>query len=66
MLEDTDIASTFTIPALKVAEENPILEQVPQPSERAQLSERDQTEIETHDGASSSASLSKKGKDPPE
>ena len=47
MMEDTDIASTFTIPALNIAEENPVLEQVPQPSDRAQLSERDQTEMET-------------------
>ena len=47
MLEDPDIASTFTMPALNVAEENPVLTQAPQPSKKAQLSERDQTEMET-------------------
>ena len=47
MMEDVDIASTFTMPALNIVEANPVLEQVPQPSERAQLSERDQTEMET-------------------
>ena len=47
MMEDTDIASTFQMPAQTVAEENPVLEQVPQLSGRAQLLERDQTEMET-------------------
>ena len=47
MMEDADIASTFEMPANEFAEENPALEQVPQPSERAQLSERDQTETGT-------------------
>ena len=46
-MEDADIASTFIMPAQTVAEENHVLEHVPQPSERAQLSERDQTEMET-------------------
>ena len=47
MMEDADIASTFTMPAQPVAEENLVLAQVHQPSERAQLSERDQTETGT-------------------
>ena len=47
MMEDADIASTFTMPTLKIAEENHVLTQVPQPFERAQLLERDQTETST-------------------
>ena len=43
MLEDVDIASTLHKPAQPTAEENPVLVQVPQPSETAH-SERDQTE----------------------
>ena len=43
MLEDIDIASTLHMSAKLIAEENPVLEQVPQPSEAAH-SERDQTE----------------------
>ena len=41
MMEDTDIASTFELPADLTAEEIPAKEQVPQ------LSERDQTETGT-------------------
>ena len=51
MMEDTAIASTFQMSTQLIAEENPVLEQVPQPSERAQLSERDQTEMETQNDA---------------
>ena len=43
VMEDVDIASTLHMPAKPIAEENPVLEQVPQPSEEAH-SERDQTD----------------------